>query len=84
MTDETPRTPTTAAGRRLQQKFADGSVGPSETRYVHAILAIEAEARAEVTDDMTTAYMVGYEAGKAEARASLEPPRADAGEGVKG
>jgi hypothetical protein len=27
------------------------------------------QARAEVTDDMTTAYMVGYEAGKAEARA---------------
>jgi hypothetical protein len=46
------------------------------------ILAIEAEARAEVTDDMTTAYMVGFENGKtykddpAEARAPLdEPPR---------
>jgi len=25
-----------------------------------------------MTDDMTTAYMVGYEAGKAEARASLD------------
>ena len=33
------------------------------------------EARADVTDDMTTAYMVGYEAGKAEARALLDVER---------
>jgi hypothetical protein len=33
------------------------------------------EARADVTDDMTTAYMVGLEKGKAEARAPLDVER---------
>ena len=73
-----PRTPTTAAGRALEQRLAydrdpahyePGDFFIDDRRD---ILAIEAEARAEVTDDMTTAYMVGFENGKDEARAPLE------------
>lgn len=35
--------PASRAGRALQQLFAEGSVGPSATNFVSAILAIEAE-----------------------------------------
>jgi len=66
----TPRTPSTAAGRRLLATFETGN--RTNNSYRAVILAIESEARAEVTDDMTTAYMVGFENGKDEARAPLE------------
>jgi hypothetical protein len=55
--------------------FADHPKSVTDEDWNAAILAIEAQARAEVTDDMTTAYMVGYEAGKAAARAPLDVER---------
>jgi hypothetical protein len=68
----TPRTPTTAAGRALLDEYLGGR---ERSPFVDDILAIESEARAEVTDDMTTAYMVGFENGKDEARAPLDVER---------
>jgi hypothetical protein len=71
----TDRTPTTAAGRAAMRGIIGGSLAlwrDEPDAIADLILAIEAEARAEVTDDMTTAYMVGFENGKDEARAPLE------------
>jgi len=78
LTSEMPA-PTTAAGRALSaERDKRRPVSWERERILPSILAIEAEARAEVTDDMTTAYMVGFENGKtykddpAEARAPLD------------
>jgi hypothetical protein len=72
----TPRTPSTEAGRRYVERVEREQlwhpVDGRRDETVASILAIESEARAEVTDDMTTAYMVGFENGKDEARAPLE------------
>jgi len=67
------RTPTTTV--YLPDPANDETLTMSGYDWWRYRAAIEAEARAEVTDDMTTAYMVGYEQGKAEARASLDVER---------
>ena len=77
----TDRTPTTldAAWEALHVDLTNAWQNEGPTYYENILARhrprIEAEARAEVTDDMTTAYMVGYEAGKAEARAPLDVDR---------
>jgi len=78
----TDRTPTTldAAWEALHVDLTNAWQNEGPTYYENILARhrprIEAEARAEVTDDMTTAYMVGYEQGKAEARAPLDVVRA--------
>ena len=49
MTDETPRTPTTEAGRRLLATFETGN--RTNNSYRAVILAIEAEARENADKD---------------------------------
>ena len=77
----TDRTPTTldAAWEALHVDLTNAWQNEGPTYYENILARhrprIEAEARAEVTDDKTTAYMVGYEQGKAEARALLDVER---------